>query len=86
MDYSYSEDAFLETIAGSKELLAYKSEAENSRRVDSPMVEGGLYENVTMASTPNDDVGTDGGPAYVEVGLDEVLQYTAEGGDADATL
>jgi hypothetical protein len=76
IDYTYGEDEFLNTVVGGKELLAYKSEADSFGRVDSTLVESGLYDNVTKLSAVNEDVGTDGGPAYVEVGLDEEVLYT----------
>jgi hypothetical protein len=77
-DYTYGPEEFLNSVEGSKALLAYDSEADSFPRVDTKMTDGGLYENVTEGSVPNDDVGTDGGPAYVEVGLDEVLEYTGD--------
>lgn len=73
----------MNTVEGSKSLLAYKSEADSFPRVDTELTDGGMYENITEASAPNDDVGTNGGPAYIEVGLDEVIQYT--GGSSESS-
>jgi hypothetical protein len=77
-DYTYGPEEFLNSVEGSKALLAFKSEADSFPRVETALTDGGLYDNVTEASVPNDDVGTDGGPGYVEVGLDEVLEYTGD--------
>ena len=79
-DYTYYADGYLNTVAGSKELYAFKTEADYFPKVDTSLTEAGAYENTTRPSAPNDDVGSNGGPEYVEVGLDETLQYTYGGG------
>ena len=42
------------------------------------MTEGGSYEVFTKPSLTSDDSGSLGGPAYVEVGLDEVLENAVQ--------
>jgi hypothetical protein len=78
-DYTYYEDDYLNTVPGAKELSAYKGEADTFARVDTTLTEGGVYENTTQPSAPNEDVGSNGGPEYIEVGLDEALKYTYGG-------
>jgi hypothetical protein len=39
-DYTYSHDAFLDTIPNSASLKAYESEAAKWPRVDTPLAEG----------------------------------------------
>ena len=49
------------------------------------MTEGGSYDIVTKSSVPSLDQGSLGGPAYVEVGLDEVLENAGEAVDGKST-
>jgi len=65
-------------VPGSQELRAYQSEAASFVRVDSSMTEGGsFYDDVTKPSLLTSDAASLGGPAYLEVGLDEVIQHSA---------
>lgn len=78
-EYTYNEDNFLDTVPGAKELSAFKTEADTFPQVETSLTEGGSYENTTQPSAPNDDAGSNGGPEYIEVGLDETLKYTYGG-------
>lgn len=73
------------TVPGSQELRAYQNEARSFARVDGHMHEGGSYEVVTKPSLLASDPSSLGGPAYVEVGLDEVLNYTTTATDGSST-
>ena len=73
------------TVPGSQELRAYQNEARSFARVDGHMNEGGAYDVVNKPSLLASDSGSLGGPAYVEVGLDEVLNYTTSATDGSST-
>lgn len=73
------------TVPGSQELRAYQNEAQSFARVDGHLNEGGSYDVVTKPSLLASDPGSLGGPAYVEVGLDEVLNYTTTATDGSST-
>jgi hypothetical protein len=81
-DYTYSRDAYLDTIPGDQALRAYETEAASFPRVDSALVEGGSYDNVVLESQLAD--GSLEGVAYLEAGLDESLDR--DGGQAPWTL
>jgi hypothetical protein len=49
------------------------------------MTEGGAYDVVTKPALLASEPGSLGGPAYVEVGLDEVLNYTTTATDGSST-
>jgi len=70
-DYTYSHDAFLDTVPGKQALRAYETEAASFPRADTPMTDGGSYENITLSSQLSD--GSAEGVAYLEAGLDESL-------------
>jgi hypothetical protein len=79
--YTYNQESFLNTISGSQELRGYLNEAHNFARVDSVMIDGSsIYDEVTKASLLSSDENSLGGPAYLEVGLDEVLKHSADEG------
>ena len=44
-DYTFYEEDYLETVSGSKELTAFKTEADYFPKVDTTLEEGGAYEN-----------------------------------------
>ena len=71
-DYSYTEDGFIHTIPGAEHLSAYKEEAAGFERVDSPM-DSSYYTETTKKSQIHEKEG----PAYVEVGFDEVFQLAS---------
>jgi len=75
-DDTYNQADFLDTVPGAQELRAYQDEAGGGQRVDSQLTDGGSYEMATMPTPLYDDATSQGGPEYVEVGLDEVLTHT----------
>jgi len=81
-DYTYNTEDFLTTVPGSQELRAYQNEARSFARVDGHMTEGGAYDVVTKPALLAGEPGSLSGPAYVEVGLDEVLNYTTTDGSS----
>jgi len=81
-DYVYNHDAFVNSVPGVVSLKAYEQEAAAFPRVDTPLAEGGNYENATLPSQLQD--GQVEGVAYLEAGLDEVLSRDA--GQAPWTL
>jgi len=80
-DYTYALEDFLNTVPGSQELRAYQGEARSFPRVDSHLNEGGAYDVVAKPPLLTNGPRSLGGPAYVEVGVDEVLNYTATAAD-----
>lgn len=80
-DYTYALEDFLNTVPGSQELRAYQGEARSFPRVDSRLNEGGAYDVVAKPPLLTNGPRSLGGPAYVEVGVDEVLNYTATAAD-----
>lgn len=62
-------------ISGSQELRAYQTEARKFKRVDTPLTEGNTYD-ITQRPSPIEDFGPFGGPEYIEVGMNEKLNYT----------
>lgn len=65
-------------VPGSQELRAYQGEAASFSRVDSQMTEGAAYDVISKAPLLSSESTSLGGPAYVEVGVDEVLDYTVK--------
>jgi hypothetical protein len=70
-EYTYTHDAFLDTIKGSSSLRAYESEAARWPRVDTPLAENQVVESADLDNRLND--GQILGIAYIEAGLDEIL-------------
>ena len=69
-DYIYEQALFENIIEGSEELKAYIYEASSFPRVDSVMVEEGVYNSVFMTSPqPFNAANSYGGPYYLETGL-----------------
>ena len=74
-DYQYTHDGFLNLIQGSSALKAYEVEATKWPRVDTPLADN---QQLDMAEIDNkfNDTNTIG-VAYIEAGLDEVLNRDA---------
>lgn len=53
-DYTYTHDAFLDTIKGTSNLKAYESEAAKWPRVDSPLGEGQQIDVAELDQKLND--------------------------------
>lgn len=74
-DYTYTHDAFLNSIPDSSSLKAYESEASRWPRVDTPLAENQQFDIATLDNQLND--GSIMGIAYLEAGLDEILNRDA---------
>ena len=73
LNYAYNENTFLDSVPGSQELRAYfGGDFRGLKKVDTTMIEGGnFYDDVTKPDLLQSDKASLGGPAYLEVGLDE---------------
>ena len=78
-DFKYVSEDFLNVVPGSQELRAYFTEAQEIPRVDTVLTEGQSYDLFDKSRALMEVEGSLGGPNYVEVGFDEVLERVADG-------
>lgn len=88
LDFTYSQDNFLDTGSGNQALKAYFKEV-HVKKVDTNMTEGANYDSVVKqwySYAHNESETTFGGPSYLEVGLEQHLEHVVKKEDGSQSV